>query len=295
MSLIYNGKKLGSVTVVSGTVPIDQTATAEDIKLGKTASVNGVKVTGTLVPLDKAAVVKQIVDIKRSAKELFAAPTPWGDDKSLTNEMLQELLRFDTTSNATTIQSMFNGCAAIVSPPLFDTSKVTTAQALYYVCRRLKYPPLINLRGVASVSEMYYQCGVLEVIPAHDCRNVTNYYNWCVADGALREIWIKNIKANIQVSDGRTWGHLLTVESLIHLIRELRDTGSAKTLTMGATNLAKITGDNAVYVKVVEVTDEMREQDDLIDEKLPFELCESTDEGAILITEYTQLKNWQLA
>jgi hypothetical protein len=84
---------------------------------------------------------------------------------------------------------------------------------------------------------------------------------------------------------------LLTLESLIGLCYELRDTGSSKTLTIGSANLAKLAN---VYVRAIEITDDMRAADDLIDEKLPFEVCESTDEGATLISEYVLLKNWQL-
>ena len=39
----------------------------------------------------------------------------------------------------------------------------------------------------------------------------------------------------------------------------------------------------------------MRAEDDLIDEKYPFARCESTDEGATLITDYISVKNWKLA
>ena len=107
----------------------------------------------------------------------------------------------------------------------------------------------------------------------------------------MKEIWIKNIKVDIQVGSGETWGHLLTEESLIHLVKELRDTGSAKTLTVSTPSLEKL---SSVYVRTIDITDEMRAEDDLIDEKLPFEVCESTDEGAMLITDYVGLKNWSI-
>jgi hypothetical protein len=50
-----------------------------------------------------------------------------------------------------------------------------------------------------------------------------------------------------------------------------------------------------VYVKTVEITDEMRAEDDLIDKKHPFEVCESTDEGAMLIKTYaSSVKGWTM-
>lgn len=103
--------------------------------------------------------------------------------------------------------------------------------------------------------------------------------------------YLRNIKTNLQVGSGTSYGHLLTLDSLTHLIYELRDTGSLKTLTVGSANLEKLAN---VYVKTVDITDEMRAEDDLIDEKLPFVVCESTDEGAMLIIDYAVFKNWDI-
>jgi hypothetical protein len=61
---------------------------------------------------------------------------------------------------------------------------------------------------------------------------------------------------------------------------------------MASYNIDKLA---SVYVRLIEVTDEMRSEDDLVDEKKPFEVCNSTDEGAMLITDYVLTKNWALA
>jgi hypothetical protein len=94
------------------------------------------------------------------------------------------------------------------------------------------------------------------------------------------------------VGSGTSYGHLLTVDSLTHLIYELIKQSSSRTLTVGTANLAKLAG---VYVKAIDITDEMRAEDDLIDEKKPFVVCESTDDGAMLITDYAStIKNWTI-
>ena len=152
--------------------------------------------------------------------------------------------------------------------PLFDTSKVTNMASMFSNCRALTTVPALDMRSVSNVNSMFSDCL------------------------AITEIWVKNIKTTLQVSSGTSYGHLLTVDSLVHLVYELRKQASSQTLSIGTTNLAKLAN---VYVKAVEITDEMRAEDDLIDEKYPFVRCESTDEGAMLITTYAStIKNWTI-
>ena len=99
----------------------------------------------------------------------------------------------------------------------------------------------------------------------------------------LRVLDVKNVKANLTIASGSTWGHLIVKDNLISIISELIDTGAEKKLTMGVINLAKI---SETYVKLLE---------DDGSGKLPFEVCESSDEGAMLITDYVGLKNWAIA
>jgi surface protein len=228
---------------------------------------------------------------------------------------LTSVPHFDT-SNVTNMDSMFYSCRGIEALPLFNTSKVTNMQHMCYGMEKLKTFPQLDMSKVTSGQQMFEQCYALETVPKlntsaltsagylfrncralHtvtelDFRNVTSVWSMLEGCPLIENIKIKNIKYNLQVASGTTYGHLLTVDSLVGLCYELRDTGALKTLTIGSANLAKLA---SVYVRSIEITDEMRAEDDLIDEKLPFERCESTDEGATLIGDYVILKNWKLA
>lgn len=91
-----------------------------------------------------------------------------------------------------------------------------------------------------------------------------------------------------------SWGHLLTDESLINTAKELWDlTGAtSQTLTMSTASNARF---DAIYVKLVDVTEEMIAEDEYVSNKKPCVVCESTDEGAMTLREYVISKNWALA
>ena len=197
---------------------------------------------------------------------------------------------FDT-SRVTKMSSMLSGCTALTTVPLFDTSKGTNMESMFNGCTALTTVPLFDTSRVTNMGYIFKKCTSLTTVPSFDIRRVTEASYMFMDCYALTEIRIRNIKTNLQVGSGTSYGHLLTVDSLVHLIYELRDTGSSKTLTVGNANLEKLAN---VYVKTIEITDEMRAEDDLVDEKLPFVVCESTDEGAMLITDYVLEKNWTL-
>ena len=201
---------------------------------------------------------------------------------------------FSDTSKVVDFSNTFINCKKLVSLPRLDVSSAVNLTSMFNGCMALKEVPFSNAERANTYNSTFCNCQSLLVIPQLDLRNAKNVYRFNLNCFSLVEIWVKNIGLSLQVGSGTTYGHLIKQECLIHLIKELRNTGSAKTLTMGSANLVKITGDNAVYVKLVTITDEMREQDDLIDEKLPFEVCEATDEGAILIDQYVFLKNWEI-
>lgn len=195
-------------------------------------------------------------------------------------------------SNATDISYMYANCSKLTDiGDVVFSDKITACTCMFLSCYRLTDAPIINTSNVISVSAMFSTCVALKRIPTYDLRNATNTSSIVANCSKLTNIRLKNLKVGTQIGSARNYGHLIVVDDLIFMIYHLRDTGSLKTFTIGSANLEKLAN---VYVKTIPITDAMRAEDDLIDEKLPFEVCESTDEGAIAIKDYVGYKNWSL-
>ena len=196
------------------------------------------------------------------------------------------------TSSVTNMAGMFNGCSSLTTIPQLDTRSVTDMNSTFNGCNSLATIPQLDTRSVTSMNSTFSGCSSLTTIPQLDTRSVTTMISTFSSCRSLTNCYLKNIKTALTIGSGTTYGHLLTADSLLYIIKELVNTGSNKTLTMGSANTAKL---SSTYVKLIDITDEMRAEDDLIDSKLPFEVCESTDEGALaILTDYVALKNWSI-
>lgn len=164
------------------------------------------------------------------------------------------------TSNVTAMSYMFCDCFYNGgTPPLLNTENVENITCMFgkYTEATLAYNkmtsiPLYDFRKVKEAYNLFYNCKVLESIPAlnfesFDTTN-TNFnindvnYGWITGCSRLREIHIVDIHYNFNISASTEF----TREALVEIIGNLRDmTGStALTLTMGATNMAKLTTDD---------------------------------------------------
>ena len=196
------------------------------------------------------------------------------------------------TSSATDIAGMFIGCSSLTTIPQLDTSSVTDMNQMFSGCTNLTTIPQLDTRSVTNMKYMFRNCSSLTTIPQLDTSSATHMDSIFSGCTNLTNCYLRNIKSSLIVGSGTTYGHLLTVDSLLYMIKELVNTGSSKTLTMGTANTAKLSN---TYVKLINITDEMRAEDDLINSKLPFEVCEKTDEGALaILTDYVALKNWSI-
>jgi surface protein len=193
---------------------------------------------------------------------------------------------------------MFSGCSSLQSLDLrsFNTSKVTSMNDMFGSCQKLISLNLdsFNTSNVTDANYMFQSCKLLETITNIDLIKATkvNYmFNNC---SALKNLTVYNIKKSFIIGSDTSYGTLLTLDSLVHTIQQLWDlTGStSQTLTMSTASKNLIAN---VYVKLVEPTAEQIEADPNIIYKKNCVVCESTDAGAMTITEYATSKNWTIA
>ena len=176
---------------------------------------------------------------------------------------------------------MFTNSAKLTTISQMDTSNVTSMKDMFSYCYALTTIPQMDTSNVTDMGSMFDGCSSLTTIPQMDMSNVTNASSMFKACRKLTNLDLRNIKINLQIGSGTSWGHLLTVDSLVNTIKELVTQTSYFTLTMGTSNLRKITN---LYCKIIDNTDP----------KKTMELCESTEEGAMTLIDYAQLKKWNI-
>lgn len=151
---------------------------------------------------------------------------------------LESIPLFDT-SKVSDMSNMFCDCSKLTSVPLFDTSKVTNMTNLFKGCSQLTSVPELNTSNATVMSSMFYSCSNLKSVPKLDTSHVNNAGNLFFGCSHLTTLGgFIGFKTYLNLSDSP----LLTHDSLLNVINEAANvTGNPKTLTFGATNLAKLT------------------------------------------------------
>ena len=142
------------------------------------------------------------------------------------------------TSRVANISSMFVACYSLQAIPLLNTSSVTNISQMFQHCSSLQAIPLLNTSSVTSISNMFYNCSSLQTIPLLDTSRVTSMNSMFQSCSYLEFLTMTNIKASFNISASTKFSQE-TLEALIDNLVDL--TGkSARTFTMGTTNLAKV-------------------------------------------------------
>lgn len=165
------------------------------------------------------------------------------------------------TSKVTTMSSMFAYCRSLTTIPQFDTSKVTNFGSFLYSCTSLTSIPQLNTSNATSMSSMFTECSKLTTIPQLDTSKVTSmYYTFqrCTSLTTIPQLDVSKVTNMYYMFGGCTslksilmYGmktdfdiHASTQfeeSDLVTILNNLATVTSTKTLTMGATNLAKLT------------------------------------------------------
>ena len=191
---------------------------------------------------------------------------------------LNELPQLDT-SNVTDMDNMFSHCTNLTTIPQIDTSNVTRMNQMFYYCTNLTTIPQIDTSSVTDMGQMFHNCTNLTTIPQIDTSSVTNMtymFSYCknlttipqlngekltTIAGAfsfckslenfngiinLGQAYLTTQSANYSnykliLSDSTK----LTEQSIINILNNLYDIATkgcnTQTVTLGATNLAKLT------------------------------------------------------
>lgn len=141
------------------------------------------------------------------------------------------------TSKVVDMLGMFNGCTNLTSIPLLDTSNVTNMNYMFNNCVSLATIPQLDTSKVASMQYMFSECNALTTVPALDVSGVSSFSRTFYNCTNLKSILMTNIGANLDIHYSTEFAR----EDLLVILINLKTVTEARTLTMGATNLAKLT------------------------------------------------------
>ena len=195
------------------------------------------------------------------------------------------------TSRVTDMSNMFQN-SQISSAPTLNTSTVTNMQNMYSSCTNLLTHDGLDISSATSIYGLFMGCSKLTDIGEIDLINNPNVNSIIQNCNQLVTFSFKNIKNTITL--GSNAMTKITADTIINTYKELWDYSAGTTtykLTIGSTNQAKVA---SVYVKLITPSEEQIAADANIINKMPCEVCESTDDGAMLISDYVTLKGWTL-
>mgnify|MGYP002710949097 CR=1 FL=1 len=141
------------------------------------------------------------------------------------------------TSAITNMNYFLEGCIMLENIPLFNTSNVKKMEYMFRDCKKLSTIPHFDTSNVTTMTAIFYGCSSLTTVPALDVSNVV-YFGDCFFDcSSLKSILMTGMKANFNISVSTKFEQ----SDLVTILNNLATVTTTKTLTMGATNLAKLT------------------------------------------------------
>lgn len=199
--------------------------------------------------------LKKLLDSTKSTDALFI-----GYD----GNSVEDLIKFDDTENVITMDSMFASCANLTTIPALNTTKVTVMSYMFAECNNLTTIPTLNVSNVTNMASMFYSCSSLTTIPLLDTSKIINMNNMfaeCINLTTIPALDISNVDSKdslvdifagcsnlksilmtgMKVSFNISASTKFEQADLVTILNNLATVTTTQTLTMGATNLAKLT------------------------------------------------------
>ena len=204
-------------------------------KKGTTGTIQPVNMADEISTIETGSSEKSIIYEGLETKGTNWSYSFYGTNNNLFTK-ITEIKKNDIppSSNVTDMNNMFCGCSRLINVPLFDTSNVTNMSNMFRYCSKLTTIPQLNTSKVTNMSSMFYSCSKLTTIPELDVGNVTNMGDIFANCSKLTNIYMKNIKVNLDISPTA-----LQHDALVELINNgLSAITNTRTLTMGSAKLA---------------------------------------------------------
>ena len=204
-------------------------ANAIRTKTGATQPINAQNFSTEILNISTGGenTLKKLLDATQSCYHLFY---------NYQGTSVDDLITYNDTSNVIDMHYMFDDCSKLETIPLLDTSKVTNMVNMFYQCDKLTNIPLLNTSNATTMSVMFAFCSVLTTIPALDTSKVTNMVNMFYGCTSLKSILMTGMKVSFDISASTQF----ETADLVTILNNLATVTTSQTLTMGATNLAKL-------------------------------------------------------
>lgn len=145
--------------------------------------------------------------------------------------------QFDSTSATTNFASAWRNCSSLKEFPLLDVSQGINFAEAWQNCSSLTEFPMLDLHNGLYFQYAWQSCSSLTTIPVLDLSKSVEFQSaWYGCSNLTNLGGFGAISANIDLS----YCTELTVDSLMNVISQAA-TVTGKTMTLGSTNLNKLT------------------------------------------------------
>lgn len=199
----------------------------------------------TTIPLIDTSSTTDITSMFDGCSNLTSIPLLNTSKATITQKMFNGCTKLTTiplidTSNVTDMSSMFYNCSSLTDIPELNTSNVISMGMMFYGCTKLTTIPSLDTSSARGFNQMFYKCTNLTTVPAIDVSNVTSMSNMFDNCKNLKSILMYGMKVAFNISSST----LFEREDLVTILNNLATVTSTTKLTMGSTNLAKLTDED---------------------------------------------------